>query len=116
MTIPARATSAVFELPTIDDVVVEEPETVTVAVTADGPLPSGVRRPSGVRATGTIVDDDEAAVTVTASDPAPEGGSGHVHAVSVRSGVVGGAADLEHHGRDGYRGRRLRGGHRRSRR
>ena len=73
VTIPAGATSAVFELPTIDDVVVEEPETVTVAVTAAGPLPSGVRRPSGVRATGTIMDDDEAAVTVTAADPAPEG-------------------------------------------
>ncbi len=70
--IAANETSAVFEIRTIDDALVEEHETVTVALATEGRLPSGVRL-SQPRATGTIMDDDESAVTVTATNPAPEG-------------------------------------------
>lgn len=73
VTIPADETRAMFEIRTIDDALVEESETFTVAVTAAGPRPNRVRVPTGLHAVGTILDNDESALTVTAADPAPEG-------------------------------------------
>ena len=73
VTIAARETSASFEVRTIDDALVEEIETFTVAVAAAGSLSSRVRVPTDLRAVGTIMDNDESALAVTAADPAPEG-------------------------------------------
>lgn len=67
VTIPAQAASALIDIATLDDALVESLESVRVTLSSN-PV-SYVLNPSATAATVNVIDDDTALVTVTAADP-----------------------------------------------